>query len=427
MKRAAPPPAPICDHHNMIEDAVHGVFVHRNFRPLYANAACARLFGFETVAELLALPLIRPLIPAENWPLHEAGHAALLQGQVTEGTVRLRMLRRDGSEIWLAATKKRVLWPTADGQKQPAAEWHFFDISDQMQNEQQLLASEQRLRSILEVLPYPVMIARQPDGQILFVNRKSCLLLEQSAGALLKAKMFDFFVNPEDRDAFLTMLAAIKELREMEIKLQAQSQRQFLAELAAITIDYSGQPAVLLALNDISARKELEAELFHQASTDPLTGISNRRYFITRSEQELRRARRFARPLAVMMLDIDHFKKVNDTYGHAGGDTVLQAVVQIALSCLRNTDAMGRLGGEEFAIVMPETELRAATEVADRLRQTIASQNITLNHQTLRCTVSIGVAALQPHDSDIDALLHRADQALYIAKQDGRNRVVGAE
>ncbi len=419
---AKPAEKPDCDHRAMIEDALHGVFVHRNYRPLFANKAFAQLFGYRTAKEFLALPLIRPLIPTESWATFEARYDALLRGKGNTGITRLRMLRCDGHEIWLALTERKILW-----EGQPAVEWHAFDISDQMLVEQQLLASEQRLRAILEVLPYPVLIARQPDGQALFANRKACLLLGQSANALLKSRIFDYFCNPEDRDDFLTMLAAIKELRELEIHLRAIGGREFLAEIAAITIDYSGQPAVLLALNDISARKQLEAELFQQASTDPLTGINNRRYFIARGEQELRRARRFARPLCVMMLDIDHFKPINDTYGHAGGDLVLQHLVRTAVSCLRNTDAIGRLGGEEFAVLMPETELKAAVEVANRLRQSIADSSVTFNGKTITCTVSIGVAVLQPSDGDIDALLHRADEALYIAKQDGRNRVVGAE
>lgn len=425
----APGKPPMHDFQAMIAEARHGVFVHRHFKPLFANSAFARLLGFPDVAALLALPLIRPLVPPDNWAPLEARHDALLREKTAAdtGITRLRLLRLDGSEVWLALTERKVPWRMTDGKLQNAAEWHCFDISGQMQTEQQLMASEQRLRALLEVLPTPVLIARQPDGQILFVNRKACLLFGLSASALLKRRMFDAFVRPDDKDQFLTMLGSIKELRELEIALYGAGAREFLAEIAAISIDYTGQPAVLLALNDISARKQLEAELFHQASTDALTGISNRRYFLARGEQELRRARRFARPLCAMMLDIDHFKQVNDTHGHAAGDIVLQSVVQTAQGRLRGTDTIGRLGGEEFAVLMPETELGAAVEVANRLRQSLAAQEISLGKTSLTVTVSIGVAALHPEDTDVDALLHRADTALYQAKQSGRNRVVGAE
>ena len=419
----APPPAATPDFRDMIDHATHGVCIHRNFRPLYANDSFATLFGYAHAQDILALPLLRPLVPEENWAQMETDYGLLTQGKGKKlPLLRRRMLTRDGKEVWLALTQRRTAW-----QDQTVVEWHVFDISDQMQIELQLLASEQRLRSALEVLPYPILIARRDDGHILFVNRKSCLLLAQSAGGLLKSKAYDFFIDDKDREDFLTLLATIHEVRELEMKLQAHGGRQFVAELAAITIDYNGQPAVLMALNDISARKQLEAELFHQASTDALTGISNRRYFMARGDQELRRARRFARPLAVMMIDIDHFKGINDTHGHAGGDLVLQEIVKFCIASLRGTDSIGRLGGEEFAVLMPETELRAAAEVADRLRQYIAAQRIAVDAQIVHCTVSIGIAALQPQDTDMDALLQRADHALYLAKRSGRDRIIVAE
>lgn len=425
-KQTLPRPQPESgapDYRNMIEQAAHGVFVHRDFRPLFANASFARLFGYDGAGDILAMPLIRPLIPAENWALLESSQDDLKRDAGNRPAMtRLRMLDRHGQEIALALMQRPVVW-----RGKAAVEWHVFDMSGQAKIEQQLLASEQRLRALLEILPYPIMIARRSDGRILFVNRKTCLLLAQSAGGLLKGVIADLFVDRKDQDGFLMMLDAIKDVRELEARLQAHGGRQFLAEIAALTIDYDGRQAVLIALNDISARKELEAELFHQASTDALTGISNRRYFLARGEQELRRSRRFARPLAVMMVDIDHFKRINDAYGHAGGDHVLQEIVKACSASLRGTDAMGRLGGEEFAVLMPETELQAAMEVAERLRAHIAGHAIAIGDKTVRCTVSIGIAALQPQDSNIDRLLHRADQALYQAKHDGRDRVVSGQ
>jgi len=154
-----------------------------------------------------------------------------------------------------------------------------------------------------------------------------------------------------------------------------------------------------------------------------LTGISNRRYFIAQAEQELRRSRRFARAMAVMMIDLDHFKRVNDAHGHATGDAVLQAFVKRALESLRQSDLLGRIGGEEFAVILPETELEAAREVAERLRAHLAERPVVAERAAIASTASIGVAQLSAKDGSIDNLLHRADQALYAAKQNGRNRV----
>lgn len=406
------------DFRDMVENAVQGILLHHNFRPLYANAAFARLFGYANPQELLALPLIRPLIPATLWAQAEADYHDLLRGVKHAAITRIRGVRKDGKEIWLSLTQRVIVWRGA-----PAVQWNAFDITGQMAAEQSMLDSEHRLRAMLEILPVPIYIARRSDAQLLFVNRKTCLLFQQSAGPLLRGKSVDFFVNPEDRANLSTLLDTVRDIREVEVEMRTAQGRVFTAELAAIIMNYADEEAVLVSLNDISGRKRLEAELFHQASTDGLTGISNRRHFMDQAEQELRRARRFDRDLAVMMIDLDHFKHVNDQYGHAIGDSVLQAAVKLANESLRDSDIMGRLGGEEFAILLPETNLEAAAFVAERLRQNIAEHPVVTVKGSVPCSVSVGVTRLLPADTNIDELLHRADQALYRAKSAGRNRV----
>ncbi|MGE4350939.1 MAG: GGDEF domain-containing protein, partial [Bdellovibrionales bacterium] len=199
------------------------------------------------------------------------------------------------------------------------------------------------------------------------------------------------------------------------------------AELAAINVDYAGEPSMLVSVNDISERKKLEAELFHQANTDSLTGLSNRRFFMIQAEQEIRRARRFTRALSIIMMDLDHFKHVNDTYGHAAGDAALEMIVKASLETLRESDVMGRLGGEEFAIILPETALDAAQDVAERLLAHIAETPIPTTKGVIHCTASLGVSQLAPKDATIDELLCRADEALFQAKEQGRNCVISAK
>jgi diguanylate cyclase (GGDEF)-like protein/PAS domain S-box-containing protein len=310
-----------------------------------------------------------------------------------------------------------------DWQGSPAIMLTALDITQQVDIEHDLLKSEQRLRAVLEILPYPIYVARRSDGQILFVNRKTCLLFQQSAGQFLRMKSPDFFVEAKDRENLNNLLDSVADIRDVEVRMRTAQGRVFTAELAAITLDYGGAPAVLVALNDISQRKEMEAELFRQASTDSLTGISNRRYFENQAEQEMRRARRFARDMTVMMIDIDHFKPINDQHGHAVGDAVIQGVVKRALESLRQSDSIGRIGGEEFAVLLPETSLMAAYDVADRLRMHMQERPIIAGHTAITCTVSIGIAQLSAHDGGIEDLMHRADTALYIAKNGGRNRV----
>lgn len=177
----------------------------------------------------------------------------------------------------------------------------------------------------------------------------------------------------------------------------------------------------VVAFQDITRRKVMDRELLRLATTDALTGLDNRRHFLDLLEQELARIHRFAEPAALLMLDLDHFKNINDQHGHAAGDAVLKAFAQVVTDSLRKTDRAGRLGGEEFAILLPGTHADAAQAFAERLRSSVETLPIAFENRTLCITVSIGVTGLGPED--VEATLRRGDRALYLAKECGRNRV----
>ena len=175
---------------------------------------------------------------------------------------------------------------------------------------------------------------------------------------------------------------------------------------------------------DITAQKAVELELVRQAHTDHLTGFNNRGHFMHQAELELRRVVRYGGTLSIFMMDVDHFKKINDTHGHKVGDLVLQKLAEICRDTLRMVDIIGRVGGEEFAILLPETTEQEAIRGAERLRQAIANAKIPLGHGLpLSITVSIGITSLMSKDDNIDVLLSFADKALYAAKNAGRNRI----
>lgn len=175
---------------------------------------------------------------------------------------------------------------------------------------------------------------------------------------------------------------------------------------------------------DITERHELEQELEHQARIDLLTGLNNRRHFLYLAEQELKRAQRYQRRPAMLMLDLDEFKAINDQYGHQAGDDVLRAIGEVLRRALRDSDIAGRLGGEEFAILLPESDGENTFGMADRLRREIAATPIPSEHGgTLYVTTSIGVATSSAENTDLDQLFNQADKALYDAKRGGRNRV----
>jgi diguanylate cyclase (GGDEF)-like protein len=175
--------------------------------------------------------------------------------------------------------------------------------------------------------------------------------------------------------------------------------------------------------------REMNTQLEALAVTDVLTGLSNRRRLMTRLDEEVARARRYKTPLSVVMIDIDHFKQVNDTYGHAMGDEVLRNIGTMLKANVRNTDLAARYGGEELTLVLPHTDLAAAVQVAENLRQKFANIEHILDGATLNKTASMGVAARDGETDmpDAENLLKLADEALYRAKQNGRNRVEAAE
>ncbi len=162
------------------------------------------------------------------------------------------------------------------------------------------------------------------------------------------------------------------------------------------------------------------------AVTDPLTGLNNRRYLDTHLQTLFDRSRRRGRPLSVIIADIDHFKAVNDTYGHEGGDDILRDFARRVRGTVRGADLACRFGGEEFVIAMPDTPDEIAAQVAERLREAVAGEafRVGSTEQDVKVTTSIGIASLGPSDSDATMLLRRADKALYAAKHGGRNRVV---
>ena len=169
---------------------------------------------------------------------------------------------------------------------------------------------------------------------------------------------------------------------------------------------------------------KVQRRLKKQASTDELTGLANRRTVMQRLEEESQRSQRLGEPLCITIFDLDHFKQINDTHGHPFGDFVLKRIAETMKEALRSYDILGRIGGEEFILVSPETGIDEAARQADRVRRRVSEQAINDGTREVRLTVSAGVTAVADDDETIGSILRRADAALYQAKQEGRNRVV---
>jgi diguanylate cyclase (GGDEF)-like protein/PAS domain S-box-containing protein len=246
------------------------------------------------------------------------------------------------------------------------------------------------------------------------------------SGEPLSICISDASIDPQDRNELeennikaalnVPMISSGRVIGYAEI-WDSHAERDWDEEEIRVCQTLANQAAVALD----NAR--LYSEMKRMAITDALTGMYNRRGFFEMGQREISRARRYSHPLSAIMLDIDHFKQINDAYSHAAGDQVLGTLGRICHSQLREVDILGRFGGEEFAILLPETDGQSAYHAAERLRQCVASTPVVTDRGIISITISVGIACAKDELSDLAVLLDQADTAMYVAKEAGRNRV----
>ena len=331
--------------------------------------------------------------------------------------------------------QRRVYWeiktPIYDSED-PGRVWGLCgistDITEREQREARIEESEARFRATFDEAAIGMALVSK-EGGFVRANASLCRLLGY-AEAELQQTTFQELTHPDDLDKDLALLgevlAGTRHSYQLEKRYLRKGGEVIWALLSVATVrDANGEVRYFISqIQDISERKRMLDRLRDQANLDYLTGLHNRRYFIERGAQELARAIRYDKPLSLLMLDIDEFKQVNDTRGHRTGDLVLRHLSRMLGEALRSVDLCGRLGGEEFAVLLPETDAPAAAEIAERLRAAVAAVAVVPEEgPPIRYTVSIGVTTLEHADVNIDTLLGLADQALYEAKRSGRNRV----
>ncbi len=300
----------------------------------------------------------------------------------------------------------------------------ILDVTQQKLAEEGLVASEKRLRSILDASLFPLVVSRWADHSLVFINDRALSLFGLNERPEQARSGPKFWVNPDRRSEIIERLKNQGMVENEEAQLMRSDGTPFWVLLSAIQINYESEPCLLFTYADITRRKELEDELKRLATTDPLTGANNRRHFMTLGAREMNRVQRGVNQLSVLMLDIDHFKRINDTYGHPGGDEVLCRIVENITRLIRSMDILGRLGGEEFGVLLPSSDLAMALTIANRLRDSASEMSVPWHGDTIRFTLSIGVATYSGSEANLEELMNRADKALYDAKASGRNRVM---
>lgn len=263
------------------------------------------------------------------------------------------------------------------------------------------------------------------------VNQRALTMYEASSEAEMLAR-FRETILPEQPADLLNWFVALWNCHTDLQHLSCDTVRYSLkgkrmdVRLHATVLPDSPNPwsRVLISAEDITSKLAIEKENERLACIDHLTNLSNRRDFITKAAAELSRAQRYNAPLTVLMIDLDHFKNINDCFGHHVGDRVLAAFAEKLRHCVREVDLTGRLGGEEFAVLLPNTGTSEATDVMNRLREELAEAPIADTDQhSIFLTISVGLAELTPGIASVEAFLSKADSALYAAKRNGRNRL----
>lgn len=305
-----------------------------------------------------------------------------------------------------------------------AALWITRLVAIKAKQNQALLQTQERLATLLIRVPSGVLLEDE-NNHIVTANPTllSLLSLDAEPSSLIGLHHSQLLTMLEQEQAAWLPIPRnnLKQRQLREVKDSAG--RTFEIDWVPIRRDFRSLGHVWF-IQDISERKKKEQKLVILATTDALTGLHNRRSFLDILQQQLKISTPHC-PGALLMLDIDHFKRVNDTYGHPAGDLVIQNIAQGIRDSLRQDDISGRLGGEEFAVLLPKATLQQAQQLAERIREHVAATPTITHKETIYVTISIGVALL--YGQDEDSVKSQADQALYQAKNSGRNRVCCAE
>lgn len=301
-----------------------------------------------------------------------------------------------------------------------------MDLTERRAIEHELWERERTLRAITDSA-HDAIVMLDGEGRVVFCNPAAEQLFGYSREEILGRELHRLLVPNEE--LYRTYKKALKHFqltgegnvvgKTIEFKGRHKDGREIDVELSLSALKIKEAWHAVGILRDISERKKMEEQLYRLSITDPLTNVYNRRFFMQMLKQEIERTRRTGRAFSIVMLDLDHFKSINDRFGHAVGDLVLKTIAGVVSKRVRKTDILARWGGEEFIILLPETPVESAANLAEELRATLSSLTM---QEVGHVTASFGVAGYAPSDT-VDTVIMRADHTLYEAKAAGRNCV----
>jgi diguanylate cyclase (GGDEF)-like protein/PAS domain S-box-containing protein len=309
----------------------------------------------------------------------------------------------------------------------------LIKMGDRMQSQlnrlnDELALSEEKYRSIFESSMHGIYRST-PEGRFLDINPAMARMFGYGSVddmfTLVRDIGKDIYLEPRQRENFLRMLRQHRQLRDYPLKLRRLDGETIWVEVNVHGVFDENKNLVELEglVADVTEKRRMLKKLQSLARRDVLTGQWNRRYFMELGQREMNRANREDSPLSLIFFDVDHFKAVNDTHGHDAGDAVLVELSRAVNSRLRDFDLFGRMGGEEFAVLLPGASIFHAVNVAEKLRSCIERTVVSTRGVDIRCTASLGVADRRPDRKTLQSLIQAADNAMYAAKHAGRNRI----
>lgn len=405
----------------VIEDSLYEIYIFAadTLRFQRFNRGAYRNLGY-TEEELLGMTPI-DLKPEFDETGFRALLAPLLQGEQDQIRFSTVHRRKDGS---LYPVKIQLQMFRIDQKSVFVA--FILDVTEARKKEEEWLEREAILQGITDSTNEAILLM-DGEGNISFWNPAAERLLGYTRQEAIGRNLHNLIMPTRYREAHEKGWERFRQTAQgkligktTEVEALHKDRHAIEVELSLAALHFNEVWYTVGVIRDVTERKQAERLLFQMSITDPLTGAYNRRYFVEVLEKEMARATRTASPLSLVMMDLDHFKKVNDQFGHAAGDRVLQEFVTMIQKRIRQTDCLARWGGEEFVLLLPDCPLAAAVELADGMRRNVPMIPFALEKATV--TASFGVTENAPVDT-VDIFVQRADALLYEAKTGGRNAV----
>lgn len=398
---------------NLVENSPIAILVQRNGEIIYANPEACNMIGVnkERLIGRSLFAFVHPEYSSYNENL-------TLKIDYKGDNIENKLVRLDGKVIDIAS-----IWMHIDYMGQPSTMIMGQDISERKRTEAKLKESEHRYRRLVEHSPGAIFVTS--DGKYCYVNPASIKLFGATDQEQLLRKRFIDFVFPEHRDMIRGRVEQLLEeqgcMPSFEMKLIRLDGVTIDVEMASVHIIGNHKPSIMFIGQDITERKRNEEKIYFLAHHDPLTELPNRILFMNRFHTAIGYAQNEQYKVAMLFLDMDRFKKVNDTFGHNVGDELLREIAQRLESCIQVGDMVSRMGGDEFTVLLTKVyNVEQVTQICRKILKSIQSPFLVAG-QELHISTSIGISVYPDHGEHEDLLLKRADIAMYYAKQNGKN------